>query len=334
MDWGLIGHEWAVDLLADHVAHGQERQAYLLTGPQGVGKRTLALRFAQSLNCLNSKVPGKPCGKCSSCKKFDTMQHPDLTIVEAEQQGGILRIDQVREMQHRLSLAPYEAKYRIALLLRIEEANINTANALLKTLEEPPQQVVVLLTANSAENLLPTIVSRCEVIRLRVLSVDETSKGLQQKKGVPVEMADKLAHISGGRPGYAIRMYEHPELLEQRLSWLEELFHILSSSQGERFGLALEMSKDRDNEAMRSKLQVWLTLWRDVLLNSSGITQSLTNQDHSEQVKYLTEHISMSEAQNYIQAVANTLDYIDHNVNSRLALEVLLMDFPRVNLSL
>jgi DNA polymerase-3 subunit delta' len=332
MDWGIIGHEWAVDLLADHVAHGRERHAYLLTGPPGVGKRTLALRFSQSLNCLNSKIPGKPCSKCSSCKKLASMQHPDLTIVEAEQQGGVLRIDQVRELQHNLSLAPYEAKYRIALLLRFEEANLNTANALLKTLEEPPQQVVVILTANSAENLLPTIISRCEVIRLRVLSVDETSSGLQKVKGIPEEMAKRVAHISGGRPGYAIRLYEQPELLEQRLSWLAEFFHILSSSRGERFVLAMEMS--RDSETIRDKLQVWLTLWRDVLLNTIGITHAITNQDYSEQIKNLAEYVSLSDAQNYIQSVANTIDYIDHNVNNRLALEVLLMDFPKVNISL
>jgi DNA polymerase-3 subunit delta' len=332
MDWGLIGHEWAVDLLADHVAHGRERHAYLLTGPQGVGKRTLAIRFAQSLNCLNSKEPGKPCGECASCKKFETMQHPDLTVVEAEQQGGVLRIDQVREMQHNLSLAPYEAKYRIALLLRFEEANQNTANALLKTLEEPPPQVVVILTASSAENLLPTIVSRCEVIRLRNLSIDETSKGLREIRGIPAEQADRLAHLSEGRPGYAIRLYEQPLLLEQRVSWIEELFQILSSSRGERFALAMEMSKD--SESVRSKLQVWLSLWRDVLLDSTGVTHSLTNQGHSAQVKTLAQQITLNQAQTYIQAVANTLDYLDHNVNTRLALEVLLMDFPRINISL
>jgi DNA polymerase-3 subunit delta' len=327
----MIGHEWAVDLLADHVAYGRERHAYLLTGPRGVGKRTLALRFAQCLNCPNPKEPGEPCRVCSSCTRFESMKHPDLTVVEAEQEGGVLRIDQVREMLHSLSLAPYEAKYRVALILRFEEANSNAANAILKTLEEPPPQVVVLLTANSAENLLPTVVSRCEVLRLRLLPVDETSKGLQIIKGIPAETADKLAHISGGRPGYAIRLYEHPELLEQRRSWLEELFQILGGSRRERFALAIEMSKD--TEELRSKLQVWLTLWRDVLLSSTGIADSITNLDQSVQIKYLAERIQMGETRNYIRSIDNTLDQMDHNVNTRLALEVLLMDFPRINIS-
>lgn len=104
----MIGHEWAVSLLAEHVAQGRERHAYLLTGPAGVGRRTLALRFAQALNCTQPLVPGQPCRKCPSCKRIEQMVHPDLSLVEAEREGQILKIDQIRELQHTLSLAPYE----------------------------------------------------------------------------------------------------------------------------------------------------------------------------------------------------------------------------------
>jgi DNA polymerase-3 subunit delta' len=332
MEWGMIGHEWAVDMLAHHVANGRERHAYLLTGPQGVGKRTLALRFAQSLNCPNPTLPGAPCGVCSSCKRFESLQHPDLTVVEAEQVGGVLRIDQVREMQHNLSLAPYEAKYRVALILRFEEANTSAANAILKTLEEPPPQVVVILTANSTENLLSTIVSRCEVLSLRPLSVEATATGLQSTKGIPAEIANQLAHVSGGRPGYAIHLYERPELLEQRQSWIEEMFLILGSSRRERFSLAVEISKD--GEELRNRLNVWMTLWRDVLLSLTGLDDSISNLDHSPQVKKLAEQIRLDDAQYYIRSIESTLDRIDRNVNTRLALEVLLMDFPRIIISL
>src|SRR4030042_357132 len=138
----MIGHEWAVDLLAEHVAQGRERHAYLITGAQGVGKKTLALRFAEALNCTNPPTPGQPCRQCSSCKRIEARQYPDLSVVEAEHEGEVLRIDQVRELQHNLSLAPYEARYRVALLLRFEEAHTNAANAMLKTLEEPPPTCV------------------------------------------------------------------------------------------------------------------------------------------------------------------------------------------------
>ena len=327
----MIGHQWAVDLLAAHVAHGRERHAYLITGPQGVGRRTLALRFAQGLNCLKPPTPGQPCRKCSACKRFEVMQHPDLMVVEAEHEGEVLRIDQVRELQHTLSLSPYEARYRVALILRFEEAHTSAANAMLKTLEEPPPQVVVILTAKSVESLLPTIASRCEVIRLRPLPLNETSRGLQVIKGIPQENADKLAHISGGRPGYAIRLFEQPKLLEQRQSFVEELVQLLACSRGERFAFASGRVKDR--EELRSELQVWLTFWRDVLICATGIPDTITNQDYLTPLKSLANDIGLNKAQFYVRAVESTMDRIDRNVNSRLALEVLLMDFPRISIS-
>jgi DNA polymerase-3 subunit delta' len=330
MDWSMIGHEWAVNLLAEHVAQGRERHAYLITGPQGVGRRTLALRFTQSLNCTEPPIPGQPCLKCTTCLRIEAMRHPDLTVVEADREGEVLRVDQVRELQHSLSLSPYEARYRVALILRFEEAHSSAGNALLKTLEEPPPQVVVILTAKSVENLLPTIVSRCEILRLRPLSVDETAKGLRTIKGVPIESADKLAHISGGRPGYALRLFEQPMLLEQRQTWLEELLKLLSSSRGERFAFVKDSIDDK--EELRNELQVWLTLWRDTLIYAAGITTPITNLDYSPHIKKLANKIGMHNAQFYVKSVESTMDRIDRNVNSRLALEVLLMDFPRINL--
>lgn len=328
----MIGHEWAVDLLAEHVAQGQERHAYLITGPQGVGRRTLALRFAEALNCVKSTVPGKPCRKCSACRRIEAMQHPDLAVVEAEHEGEVLRIDQVRDLQHSLSLAPYEARYRVALILRFEEAHPSAANAMLKTLEEPPPQVVVILTALSAESLLPTIVSRCEVLRLRPQSIDETAKGMQTVKGVPKEQAEYLAHLSGGRPGYAMRLYEQPELLEQRRAWLEDLLRLLASSRSERFAFAFLKSKPENREELRNELQVWLTFWRDALIYTAGILDPITNQDYSASIKKLADEIGLQKAQFHVNGVESTMDRIDRNVNSRLALEVLLMDFPRINL--
>ncbi len=133
MHWDMLGHEWAVNLLREHVAQGNFRHAYLITGPQGVGRRTLALRFAQALNCPQPLSPGEPCRTCRTCTQIENMQHPDLAIVQAERAGSVLKVDQVRELLPSLSLAPYQANYRVALFLRFEEANQNAANALLKT---------------------------------------------------------------------------------------------------------------------------------------------------------------------------------------------------------
>jgi DNA polymerase-3 subunit delta' len=330
MDWGMIGHAWAVSLLAEHVALGRERHAYLITGPPGIGRRTLALRFAQGLNCPRPPTPGQPCQTCTTCKRIEQMQHPDLTVVQAEREGETLKIDQVRALQHALALAPYEARYRVALILRFEEAHPSAANAMLKTLEEPPAKVVVILTARSVESLLPTIPSRCEVLRLRSLSLEETAKGLQTVKGVPVELSERLAHISDGRPGYAIRLFEQPRLLEARQACLDDLVRMLSSSKRDRFAFAREMADDKDQ--LRGQLQVWMTFWRDVLIRTAGIDESITNLDFSSQIEKLAGSMNMSQAQFQVGAIEQTIDRIDRNVNARLALEVMLMDFPKMNI--
>lgn len=327
----MIGHEWAVNLLAEHVAQGRERHAYLLTGPAGVGRRTLALRFAQALNCTQPLAPGQPCRKCSSCKRIEQMVHPDLSLVEAEREGQILKIDQIRELQHTLSLSPYEGRYRVALALRFEEAHISAANAMLKTLEEPPPQVVVILTAKSAESLLPTIVSRAEVIRLRPLSIDETAKGLQAVRGVPRELAEKLAHISDGRPGYAIRLFEDHRLLEQRQAWLDDLVDMLSTSRRERFAFVREIVDDK--ERLQGELQVWLTFWRDVLLCVAGLHETLTNLDYADQIQRIAQESNINKAQSFVQLIERTMQQIERNVNARLALEVLLLDLPRIDIT-
>lgn len=331
MKWGIIGHEWAVHILAEHVALRRERHAYLFTGPSGIGRRTLALRFAQSLNCLEPPNPGQPCLSCKACRRIEQMNHPDLALVRAEHEGEILKIDQMRELQHTLSLTPYEARYRVALILRFEEAHISAANSMLKTLEEPPEHVVVMLTANSAENLLPTIVSRCEVLRLRTLSMDETTRGLQAIKGMPGETAERLAHISDGRPGYAIRLFEQPKLLEQRQTCLNELIQILAATRRDRFALARILIEDKDR--LREELQVWLTFWRDVLIVTSGLSGSITNLDYSAQIQNLAVATDIHKAKFQVNAVEHTIDYIDRNVNARQAVEVLLMDFPKVNIT-
>jgi DNA polymerase-3 subunit delta' len=330
MDWGILGHQWAVDLLAEHAAHGGLRHAYLFTGPSGVGRRTLALRLAQAVNCLKPPVPGQPCGKCAACTRLEKMQHPDLAVIQSEQAGGTLKVDQVRELQRSLSLAPYEAKFRVALLLRFEEAHPSAANALLKTLEEPAPKVLLLLTAESVESLLPTIVSRCEVLRLRPLPVAEAAAGLK-RWGLPETEARLLAHLSGGRPGYARHLHEQPELLEQRQSWLSELSTLLGSPRVERFAYvqAAARAASDDREALRSCLQVWSSFWRDVVLSASGSTAPLTNLDWSALTQTLAANLGLEKAQAILERTEQTLALIDRNVHVRLALENLMLDLPQ-----
>jgi DNA polymerase-3 subunit delta' len=256
------------------------------------------------------------------------MQYPDLAVVQAEQMGETLKVDQIRELQRSLSLAPYEARYRVAILMRFEEANPNASNALLKTLEEPPPQVILMITAESNERLLPTIVSRCEVLRLRPLLPEAVNLGLQHRWDLPPEEAFLLAHISGGRPGYALKLHNEPALLEQRQAWLNEHQDMLAANRVDRFTYAERLAKDKDK--LRRALQVWLSLWRDVLLKATGTSTTLSNVDRIEDIEKLSTHLSVQVAKNMVISLERTIKQLNQNVNPRLASEVLLLDLPSI----
>jgi DNA polymerase-3 subunit delta' len=328
MSWDILGHTWAVELLKAHIIQGKIRHAYLFTGPQGVGRRTLALRLAQAINCITPPSPGEACLVCSACTRIGRSQHPDLDIIEAEREGGVIKVEQIRELQHRLSLAPYEARYRVALLRRFEEANNFTANALLKTLEEPAQQVVLMLTAESAEMVLPTITSRCEVIRLRPVPVDILQVDLQRVLEISEEQAGVLAHLSGGCPGNAKRLYEQPDRLEKRRTWLEDHRDLLSARLLKRFAYAYTISNDREN--LRDYLHILLSMWRDILMIESGVRTHLYNPDRQDEIEQIASSLDIKCTRGVVSGIERTLRMLEHNVNPRLAVEILLMDLPRI----
>ncbi len=327
-NWGLIGHEWAVTLLRGHLVNQRVRHAYLITGPRGVGRRTLALRMTQGLNCPHPTAPGIPCGACSTCQRIERMQHPDLLLLQAEGESGTLKVEQIRELQRGLSLTPYEAPYKVALLLDFEKANASAANALLKTLEEPPPKVILFLTALDGETLLPTITSRCELIRLRPLPYQVVAEGLQNRQGIPGEEARLLAHIANGCPGAALRLHAEETTRQQRRQHLEELQEVLRQNRVQRFHYAEKVSQDR--LALKRTLLSWLSLWRDILLQASGAGAPLTNLDETEFIRQSARALGRQAAARAVQHISRTITLLEQNVNARLAAEALLLQLPRL----
>jgi DNA polymerase-3 subunit delta' len=326
-NWNLVGHEWAVDMLKKHVTHGTTRHAYLFAGPPGLGRRTLALHFAQALNCQTPLEAGIPCGQCRDCRQIEAMQHADLTVIRADSEGGTLKVDQIREARRSLTLKPYQANFRVALFLRFQEANDNAANALLKTLEEAPSYAVLILTADNPEQLLPTIVSRCEVLRLRPLKIENVQSALENR-GIETSQARLIAHISGGRFGYALRLIENEALLERREERLNDLQSLISASRVEKFAYADKLA--RDKESMRQAVLVWLSYWRDVMLRSAQAETPLVNFDRNVEIEDLARRLDLSVARRAVNNFEDVLEKMERNVNSRLLAEVLLLDLPNV----
>lgn len=328
MSWNLIGHQWAAELLQGHIRQGAVRHAYLLTGPRGIGRRTLALRFAQALVCENPPAAGEFCGVCRSCRQMAAAQHPDLHLVQRPEGAQVIKIDQIRQLERSLSLTPVVAPRRIALLLDFEEAHPAAANALLKTLEEPPGQAVLLLTAESAEALLPTVASRCEVLRLRPVPPPQLSAALQSRHGLPPQEAETLAHIAGGRPGYALHLHQHPELLQSRRQALDDLLDLLSADLIRRFDYAAQAAKDRQH--LIHLFTLWLSFWRDLLVLTHQAQVPLTNVDYHAQLDALAALLSPQQVQEALRALTRALEDLPRFVNPRLVAENVMLAFPAV----
>lgn len=328
MDWEIAGHEWAIEMLKTHAAVGTERHAYLFTGPPGSGRRTLALRFAQSLNCTEPIAPGVPCRSCRICRQIERMQHPDLFVVQSEQEGREIKIDQIRALQHSLSLAPFEARYRIGLILRFQEARKASANALLKTLEEAPTRAILLLTANSPASVLPTIASRCEVFNLRPLNLEKLTSYLHQEHDLEPGLARLYAHLAGGRVGYALNLAHDAEHMDQRRDWLDELARLLHASRRDRFAYAATLAKDR--EKLRQAILVWLSYWRDVLLCTANVSAPLVNLDREDEIQNVAVQMDLYRARALVVQAEKHLDQLEHYVNPRQVAEVMMLDWPRL----
>ena len=347
-NWNLIGHEWAVDMLKKHVIHGTTRHAYLFAGPPGIGRRTLALRFAQALNCATPSEPGVPCGQCRDCKQIEEMKHADLNVIkplikarEGDQEiildpkgekftpdlNGEIRIFQIRYIQKFVNLRPYNSKHRVLIFLRFHQASIEASNALLKTLEDAPAYAVLILTADTPEQLLPTIVSRCEVLRLRPLKIDEVRQALEEK-GFESQQSKWIAHISGGRYGYARQLIGSESLLLEREEHLNDLQRLISASRVEKFAYAEKLSKNKDT--MRQALLIWLSYWRDVMLSTSRATTPLVNMDRNLEIENIASQMDLSSARLMVRGLESTLEKLDGNVNTRLLAEVLLLDLPKL----
>jgi DNA polymerase-3 subunit delta' len=341
-DWNVVGHEWAVQALAPSIATDHSAHAYLFTGPHAIGKTTLARALTQTLECTGET---RPCGQCAACQKILRMRHPDVQIIEgvpprydfdkdppppprtSDAERRALRIRQIRDLEHFLARAPFEARWKIVILRRFEEAEEEAANAFLKTLEEPPTHTRLILTARDTSLLLPTIASRCQVFPLRPLAPAQIETALQSRWQVAPESAKLLARLAGGRLGWAVRAANEPAMLAARNDALDALNNALRESRTERLMRAEALTKKP--EQLPELLEQWLGWWRDLLLIHTGDGARITNIDRQALLNEQAARFSLEQIEMTLQAVRATARYLAQNVNPRLAMEMLLIKLPR-----
>ncbi len=333
--WRTIGHQRAISTLERGFREGRLSHAYLLTGPPGVGKMLLALELAQMVNCLGEE---RPCGQCAQCQRIASGLHADVRVVAVEVQPEpegrsrtVITIGQVREVQREASLKPFEGRCRVFIFDGAEYMREDAANCLLKTLEEPPEQVMLVLLASDASALLPTILSRCQRLDLKPLPLELVASELMARYQAELEKAREVARLSGGRPGWAFRAMSEPELLERRAERLSAIEAVVHGSLEERFEYASRQAAIflRDREAVRQELDLWLGWWRDVLVVKEGAPDFAVNLSRLEALKAVAGKLSAAQVVKAIRAVQEALEHLERNVNSRLALDNLVLALPR-----
>jgi DNA polymerase III subunit delta' len=324
--WGVYGHDWAVDYLRKGMLNNRVRQAYLITGLPSIGKTRFAHAFAMALNCAHEDVTCRPCGECRSCKLMMSGNHSDMVYSELDSNTGALKIEALREVMRRLSLKPYESRYRIAIISDFDHARGQAQDAILKTLEEPPPHAIILLLATSAEQALSTIISRCQVVHLRPVPSDTLRQVLIDRYQTEPERANLLSRLSSGRIGWAIDAVEREEVLAQRDTALTLLEEIVKMSRAARFDVAGDLSKDKS--ALMPLLELWQTYWRDILLHASGSHIKPCNSDRAESIERLMYDVSEDDALKALKATQTLMRQLSANINLRLAIEVMLLDYP------
>lgn len=334
--WGLIGHDWAIDLLQRGLATGHLAHAYLFLGPPGIGKTTLALVLARVLNCAGQE---RPCGECLPCRRILRGVHTDVRLIQPEAERGseggpgpaakLIKIDQVRDLQRDAALAPYEGRYKVYIIRNAEDLGEEAANCLLKTLEEPPPQVVLILTALDANMLLPTVVSRCQALSLRPAPVGLVQEHLQRRYGSEETEARRLAHLSEGRVGWAVRLADK-QAQEEYESLRSRLMDLMEAGEGERLAFAAELAGQfaRNRAVTDEPLRVWASLWRDLLLVQLGGEGLVTHIDKLPWLRHRASGYGLGPLRAYLADIRTTVQHLARNVNPRLALEVLMLNMP------
>ncbi|MCL0097333.1 DNA polymerase III subunit delta' [Dehalococcoidia bacterium] len=333
--WQVIGQTSAVDSLKRSLADGRLAHAYLFVGPPHVGKMTLAITLAQALNC---PAEDKPCGECRSCRRIAWGKHSDVQVIaraETETRRGSsvrkeISIDQIREMQHNVSLKPYEGDQRLIIIDGAEHMSAEAANSLLKTLEEPPPSTTFTLLAVDEGSLLPTIVSRCQRLRLSPQPVPAVKQALVERWGVPSERADLLARICHGCIGWAISAIDNEEALAKRSAHLDSLISLSRGDVSERFVFAAQLATQfgKDRASVGKQLELWLTWWRDLLLMKNGCVEFITNTDRREALQEAAAQYPLSAIGRMLKSIRETVQQLEQNPNPQLALEVLMLNLP------
>ncbi len=315
----ILGQEKQKSVLSRSLERDRISHAYLFHGIRGIGKFETARVFARALNCLT--LTGDACDGCSSCRKSMAGNHADITEIRPD--GAFIKMAAIRELQHQIQFRPYEGKRRVFLIDEAERMNGPSANALLKTLEEPGPGNVLILVSSSPHGLPRTIPSRCQPLRFDPLGDDKISAFLASRHAIDSARADLIAAASGGS-------------LEKALEMLQEGYHTRKNDLIARIAACLERKDPADffslpvlfgenRQEIIGKLHILETWYRDMLVTrEKGPPGTLIHPDLADETESMSLKFSTRSILSAIDAVRRAREAVEQNGNRQLTLESML----------
>jgi DNA polymerase-3 subunit delta' len=321
----IIGHRKQLEVLRLALANERLHHAYLFIGPEGIGKRTVAFALAKAVHC--SEAENDFCGSCANCKRIADFNHPDVRVIEPLAGKKEISIQQVREVERDLNYRSFTGKRKMMIIDPATLMNLSSQNALLKTLEEPPQNSLLILIASNAGGLLPTVRSRCLRVSFAPLTRDEVASYLRSKRGMTGDGVEFLSAMSMGSIGVAVGLDEE-EFIKKRRIWAGIVSSLKAGDYQSAMAAAESLAANRDDAL---KFLTWAESWyRDLLIY--GVTQDsreLVNLDMQSQVEQQAAAAGTERALSAVAQTARAAARIQRNLNRRMVLERFLFGAVR-----
>ncbi len=332
--WGVHGSTAAVERMRRAVEQGP-RHAYLLSGPDHIGKATLATAFAAALLCPNPPEPGEPCRECSTCRRVFRGVHPDVSRYDLEWQASqdesssknlTLNIKTIRAISRHVALRPAEARWRVIVVDDVETMQETAQEAFLKTVEEPPSFVVILMLCTDAELLLPTILSRCSIVPMAP-ATDAVVANALTAHGADDDVASRIAIAVRGRVGLALRAQDDESLLEVMSGHVSESVSWIAGDAYARVVAAFQLA-DRysaEREMVFDRLMATQAAWRELLI---AATEAPTAARHP-----ILDSVAVPPVESSLQAIVaidRCIRDLEANVRPRAALATMVQAWPEL----
>ena len=320
----VVGHKNIIKYISSAVQADAVSHAYILNGERGSGKRLLANLFAMSLQCQNRAEDGEACGKCQSCKQAQSGNQPDIIKVTHEKPNTI-SVDDIRtQVNNDIVIKPYSSKYKIYIIPEADLMSAQAQNALLKTIEEPPEYAVIMLLTSNIDSLLPTIRSRCVRLDLKVVDDGLVKKYLMEHLQVPDYQAEIDASYAQGSIGKAKEAATSQEFADMTANALKILKYANSMEVYELTEAIKTLTADKNN--INDYLDIFQFWFRDVLMFKA--TREIDNLVFKQEINYIKEQASQRSYENLekiLEALEKTKVRLRANVNFELALELLFL---------